>query len=207
MSDAALPIQASPEADILSALGSRSIVLVGMMGVGKSTIGRRLALRLKLPFVDADTEIEAAAGMTIPEIFEHHGEPHFRDGEARVIARLLDSGPIVLATGGGAFMREETRSRIAAKAISVWLKADHDVIMRRVRRRADRPLLQTADPEGTVSRLLTEREPVYAKADLTIASRDVPHDKIVEECIETLRAHLCGEQAAQPPADVASAVR
>lgn len=207
MSDAALPIQASPEADILSALGSRSIVLVGMMGVGKSTIGRRLALRLKLPFVDADTEIETAAGMTIPEIFEHHGEPHFRDGEARVIARLLDSGPIVLATGGGAFMREETRSRIAAKAVSIWLKADHDVIMRRVRRRADRPLLQTADPEGTVARLLTEREPVYAKADLTIASRDVPHDKIVEECIETLRAHLCGEQAAQPPADVASAVR
>ncbi|MGT2440400.1 shikimate kinase [Bradyrhizobium betae] len=207
MSDAALPIQASPEADILSALGPRSIVLVGMMGVGKSTIGRRLALRLKLPFVDADTEIEAAAGMTIPEIFEHHGEPHFRDGEARVIARLLDGGPIVLATGGGAFMREETRSRIAAKAISIWLKADHDVIMRRVRRRADRPLLQTADPEGTVARLLTEREPVYAKADLTIASRDVPHDKIVEECIEILHAHLCGEQAAQPPADVASAVR
>jgi shikimate kinase len=207
MPDAALPIQASPEADILSALGARSIVLVGMMGVGKSTIGRRLALRLKLPFVDADTEIEAAAGMTIPEIFERHGEPHFRDGEARVIARLLDGGPIVLATGGGAFMREETRGRIAAKAISIWLKADHDVIMRRVRRRADRPLLQTADPEGTVTRLLTEREPIYRHADLTIASRDVPHDKIVEECIETLRAHFRGEQAAQSPADVASAVR
>src|SRR3954466_13417231 len=204
MSDAALPIQASPEADILSALGTRSIVLVGMMGVGKSTIGRRMALRLKLPFVDADTEIEAAAGMTIPEIFERHGEPHFRDGEARVIARLLDGGPIVLATGGGAFMREETRTRIAAKAISIWLKADHDVIMRRVRRRADRPLLQTADPEGTVTRLLTEPapqegrgppllrdgEPVYGHADLTIASRDVPHDKIVEETIETLRSHL-----------------
>jgi shikimate kinase len=205
MSDAALPIQASPEADILSALGTRSIVLVGMMGVGKSTIGRRLATRLKLPFGDA--EIEAAAGMTIPEIFERHGEPHFRDGEARVIARLLEGGPIVLATGGGAFMREETRGRIAAKAISIWLKADPDVIMRRVRRRADRPLLQTADPEGTVTRLLTEREPVYGKADLTIASRDVPHDKIVEETIETLRAHLCGEQASQPPADIASAVR
>jgi shikimate kinase len=157
-----LPAQASPEADILSALGARSIVLVGMMGVGKSTIGRRMAARLKLPFVDADTEIEAAAGMTIPEIFERHGEPHFRDGEARVIARLLDGGPVVLATGGGAFMREETRNRIAAKAISIWLKADHDVIMRRVRRRADRPLLQTADPEGTVTRLLTEREPVYS---------------------------------------------
>src|SRR6516165_7027931 len=125
MSDAAMPAPASPEPDILSALGARSIVLIGMMGVGKSTIGRRLAARLRLPFVDADTEIEAAAGMTIPEIFERHGEPHFRDGEARVISRLLDGGPLVLATGGGAFMREETRSRIAAKAISLWLKADH----------------------------------------------------------------------------------
>ncbi|MDN5000693.1 shikimate kinase [Bradyrhizobium sp. GCM10027634] len=207
MPDAALPAQPNPEADILSALGTRSIVLVGMMGVGKSTIGRRMALRLKLPFVDADTEIEAAAGMTIPEIFERHGEPHFRDGEARVIARLLDGGPVVLATGGGAYMREDTRARIAAKAISIWLRADHDVIMRRVRRRADRPLLKTADPEGTVTRLLTEREPIYSHADLTIASRDVPHDKIVEECIETLHAYLCGQQTAQPPADVASAVR
>jgi shikimate kinase len=208
MSDAVLPAQASPEADILSALGTRSIVLVGMMGVGKSTIGRRLAARLGLRFFDADVEIEVAhAGMTIPEIFTTHGEPYFRDGEARVIARLLEGGPIVLATGGGAFMREETRTRIAAKAVSIWLRADHDVIMRRVRRRADRPLLQTADPEGTVTRLLTEREPIYGKADLTIASRDVPHDRIVDETIETLRAHLCGESASQPPADVASAVR
>jgi shikimate kinase len=208
MSDAATPIPASIEADVLSALGARSVVLVGMMGVGKSTIGRRLAARLKLPFVDADTEIEAAAGMTIPEIFEQHGEPHFRDGEARVIARLLEGGPVVLATGGGAFLREETRTRIAARAISIWLKADHDVIMRRVRRRADRPLLQTADPEGTVTRLLAEREPVYATADLTIASREVPHDKIVEECIEALHAHLCdAPAAAQPPADIASAIR
>jgi shikimate kinase len=166
-----------------------------------------MAARLKLPFVDADTEIEAAAGMTIPEIFERHGEPHFRDGEARVIARLLEGGPVVLATGGGAFMREETRNRIAAKAVSIWLKADPEIIMRRVRRRADRPLLQTADPEATVTRLLTEREPVYSRADLTIASREVPHDKIVEECIETLHAHLCAEAASQPPADVASAVR
>ncbi len=208
MSDAALPAQASPEADILSALGARSIVLVGMMGVGKSTIGRRLAARLGLRFFDADVEIEVAhAGMTIPEIFTTHGEPYFRDGEARVIARLLEGGPIVLATGGGAFMREETRARIAAKAVSIWLRADHDVIMRRVRRRADRPLLQTADPEATVTRLLTEREPIYGKADLTIASRDVPHDRIVDETIETLRAHLCGEPAVQPPADIASAVR
>src|SRR5438045_944844 len=198
---------ASPEAEIMAALGTRSVVLVGMMGAGKSTIGRRLSARLRMPFVDADTEIEAAAGMSISDIFENHGERHFRDGEARVIARLLDGGPLVLATGGGAFMREETRSRIAAKAISIWLKADHDVIMRRVRRRADRPLLQTADPEGTVMRLLTEREPVYGRADITIASRDVPHDRIVDETIETLYAHLCGESASQHPADVARAVR
>ncbi|MBR0717372.1 shikimate kinase [Bradyrhizobium liaoningense] len=207
MSDAVVPAPASSEADILSALGSRSIVLVGMMGVGKSTIGRRMAARLRLPFVDADSEIEAAAGMTIPEIFERHGEPYFRDGEARVIARLLDGGPGVLATGGGAFMREETRRRIAAKAVSIWLKADPDVIMRRVRRRADRPLLQTADPEATVTRLLGEREPVYRNADLTIASRDVPHDRIVDECIEMLRAHLCGAAVSEQPSDVASAAR
>ena len=130
--------------------------------------------------------------MTIPEIFEPHGEPHFRDGEARVIARLLDGGPAVLATGGGSFMREETRRRIADKAVSIWLKADPDIIMRRVKRRADRPLLQTADPAATVERLLSEREPVYQHADLTIASRDVPHDKIVDECLEALRARLAG---------------
>src|ERR1700735_250662 len=134
-------ISGSQEAEILAALGTRSVVLVGMMGAGKSTIGRRLAARLRLPFLDADTEIETAAGMWIPDIFETHGEPHFRDGEARVIARLLDGGPNVLATGGGAFLREETRNRIRRQAISIWLKADVDTIMRRVRRRADRPLL------------------------------------------------------------------
>ncbi len=180
------------DAEISAALGKRCVVLIGMMGAGKSTIGRRMAARLRLPFVDADTEIEAAAGMSIPDIFETHGEPHFRDGEARVIARLLDNGPAVIATGGGAFMREETRGRIRDKAVSIWLKADAEVIMKRVRRRSDRPLLQNADPEGTVSRLLDEREPVYATADLTILSRDVPHDKIVEECLEALHARLCG---------------
>src|SRR5436190_23729192 len=155
---AAPPPATSPqEAEILAAitaaLGKRSVVLVGMMGVGKSTIGRRLAARLRLPFFDADVEIEAAAGMSIPDIFLAHGEPYFRDGEARVIARLLDSGPAVLATGGGAFTeREETRKRISDKAVSIWLKADLDVIMKRVRRRADRPLLQTADPAATVGR-------------------------------------------------------
>ena len=204
MTETASPAPANAtldDADIAAALGSRSIVLVGMMGAGKSTIGRRLAARLRLPFTDADTEIEAAAGMSIPDIFETRGEAQFRDGEARVIARLLEHGPIVLATGGGAFMREETRDRIRARAISIWLRADADVIMRRVRRRADRPLLQTADPEATVNRLLGEREPVYQNADLTILSRDVPHDRIVEECIEALRARLCGGVTAEHPTD------
>lgn len=192
MPETALSAGPSQEAEITSALGTRSIVLVGMMGAGKSTIGRRLSARLRLPFLDADAEIELAhAGMTIPEIFASYGEPYFRDGEARVIARLLDSGPAVLATGGGAFMREDTRSRIGGKAVSIWLKADADVIMRRVKRRADRPLLQTADPLATVGRLLEQREPVYAQADLTIWSREVPHEKIVDECIEALHARLC----------------
>lgn len=201
------PETPTPEAEIVAALGSRLIVLIGMMGAGKSTIGRRLAARLGLPFIDADTEIEAAAGMSIPEIFEAHGEPHFRDGEARVIARLLEGGPAVLATGGGSFMREETRRRVGDKAVSIWLKADADVILRRVRRRADRPLLQTADPEATVTRLISEREPVYQDADLTIASRDVPHDKIVDECIAALHAHLRGEDAAKAPSNIAGAAR
>jgi shikimate kinase len=194
MSEKAPPANASAtqDAEIAAALGARSVVLVGMMGAGKSTIGRRLSARLRLPFLDADAEIEAAAGMSIPDIFDSRGEPDFRDGEARVIARLLDSGPAVLATGGGAFMRKETRDRIRDKAVSIWLKADADTILRRVKRRSDRPLLRTADPESTVGRLISEREPVYQQADLTIWSRDVPHEKIVDECIEALHARLCG---------------
>ena len=197
---------ATQEAEIAAALGRRSIVLVGMMGAGKSTIGRRLAARLRLPFLDADIEIEAAhAGVTIPEIFAAHGEPYFRDGEARVIARLLDNGPGVLATGGGAFMREETRGRIRDKAVSVWLKADADTIMKRVKRRADRPLLQTADPAATIGRLIEERHPVYQLADITIASRDVLHEKIVEECMVALHAHLCG--ASETTSEIVGATR
>jgi shikimate kinase len=199
-----VPTTTPQEAEISAALGMRLVVLVGMMGAGKSTIGRRLAARLNLPFVDADTEIEAAAGMTIPEIFEVHGEPHFRDGEARVIARLLDAGPAVLATGGGSFMREETRRRIGEKAVSIWLKADPDVIMRRVKRRADRPLLQTVDPAATVSRLISEREPTYQHADITISSREVPHDKIVDECLDALHAKLINPA---PPIEIVSAAR
>src|SRR3954462_6694133 len=194
MSETAAPAQTSPtqEAEITAALGRRSVVLVGMMGAGKSTIGRRLAARLRLPVLDADIEIEAAASMSIPDIFATHGEPYFRDGEARVIARLLDNGPAVIATGGGAFMREETRNRIRDKAVSIWLKADADVIMKRVKRRADRPLLQTEDPAATVGRLIEQREPVYRTADLTIWSRDVPHERIVDECLGALHAWLCG---------------
>ena len=155
-------------------------------------------MRLRLPFLDADIEIEAAASMSIPDIFAIDGELYFRDGEARVIARLLDNGPAVIATGGGAVMREETRKRIADKAVSIWLKADLDVIMKRVKRRADRPLLQTEDPTATVARLLEVREPLYRSADLTILSRDVPHERIVDECMDVLRARLCGHAA--PPA-------
>jgi shikimate kinase len=184
--------QPTPPADhdILPALGPRSIVLVGMMGAGKSSIGRKLAQLLGIAFVDADSEIETAAQMTIPEIFAKNGEPYFRAGEARVISRLLDGGPQVLATGGGAFMREETREAIRRKGISVWLKADFDVLMRRVRRRTDRPMLKTDSPAETLKALIAEREPVYATADITVWSRDVPHELIVGEIVTALRTWL-----------------
>jgi shikimate kinase len=193
MPDIALPnaVNTTQDAEIAAALGKRSVVLVGMMGAGKSTIGRRLSVRLGLPFLDADAEIEAAAGMSIPDIFESRGEAEFRNGEVRVIARLLDGGPAVIATGGGAVLRQETRDRIREKGVSIWLKADSDIIMRRVKRRSDRPLLQTADPEATVERLIREREPVYGLADVTVWSRDVPHEKIVDECLGALYERLC----------------
>jgi shikimate kinase len=177
-------------ATLAAALGRRSIVLIGMMGAGKSSIGKRLAARLSIPFADADAAIEEAAGMSIPDIFDAHGEPSFRSGEARVIARLLENGPQVLATGGGAFMNPETRDRIHEKGISVWLKADMDVLMRRLmRRRNDRPLLRNDDPAVTLTNLLAAREPVYSEANLAVVSRDVPHEIIVEEIV-TL---LCGK--------------
>jgi shikimate kinase len=179
-----------PEAALVSALGGRSLVLVGMMGAGKSSVGRKLAMRLGLPFVDADTEIETAAGMTISEIFQERGEPEFRSGEARVIARLLDNAPQVLATGGGAYMNPETRRLISEKGLSVWLKADFDVLMRRIKRRSDRPLLQRPDPEATLQGLMDERYPVYALAEVTIESRDVSHEVIVDETIEAVLAHF-----------------
>src|ERR1700686_2898720 len=168
-------------AAIVAALGARSVVLVGMMGAGKSSIGRRLAGRLGVAFADADNEIEVAAGMTIPDIFSTYGEPNFRAGETRVIARLLDGGPQVLATGGGAFMNPDTRAAIGAHGVSVWLKAELDVLMRRIKRRQDRPLMKTEDPGETLRALMAERYPVYAQADITIQSREVPHEKIVDE--------------------------
>ncbi|ARP99463.1 shikimate kinase [Pseudorhodoplanes sinuspersici] len=179
-----------PEAALVGALGGRSLVLVGMMGAGKSSVGRKLATRLALPFVDADTEIETAAGMTIAEIFQERGEPEFRSGEARVIARLLDNGPQVLATGGGAYMNPETRRLISEKGVSVWLKADFDVLMRRIKRRSDRPLLRTPDPAATLQGFMDERYPVYALADVTIESRDVSHEVIVDETIEAVLGHF-----------------
>jgi shikimate kinase len=181
---------AKPEAAIVAALGRRSIVLVGMMGAGKSSVGRRLAARLGLAFVDADGEIETAAGMSIADIFSAHGEAYFRSGEARVIARLLEGGPQVLATGGGAIMNPDTRAAIRAKAVSIWLNAEYDVLLRRVRRRTDRPMLKTADPADTLRRLLAERSPVYAQADVTLNSRDAPHETIVNEAIAALAAHF-----------------
>lgn len=188
------------EARLRRALGLRSIVLVGLMGAGKSTVGRRLASRLGLIFKDADIEIEAAAGLTIPDIFAIYGEPSFRDGEERVISRLLRAGPLVLATGGGAYLREATRQRIAESAISVWLKADLDVLMRRVRKRGNRPLLQTEDPEATMRDLMAVRHPVYAAADVMVISREVSHDRVVQDVLEALDAHLNGE----PPVAVAA---
>jgi shikimate kinase / 3-dehydroquinate synthase len=180
---------------LVAALGGRSIVLVGMMGAGKTSVGRRLAAHLDLPFADADSEIEAGAQMSVPEIFERFGEAYFRDGERKVLARLMTEGQKVLATGGGAFMNEATRRRIAQSGISIWLKPDIDVLMRRVRKRSNRPLLQTANPEETLRRILDERSPVYGLADLTIEPRDGPHDAVVESIVRALGAHLAQDSA------------
>jgi len=181
---------AKPEAAIVAALGRRSIVLVGMMGAGKSSVGRRLATRLGLIFVDADNEIEAAAGMSIADIFAAHGEAYFRSGEARVIARLLEGGPQVMATGGGSMMNPDTRALIRAKGVSIWLDAEYEVLLRRVKRRTDRPMLKTTDPADTLRRLLDERRPVYSQADVTLRSRDAPHETIVNEAITALARHF-----------------
>ena len=183
--DAAPDRTASAQA-LVERLGNRSIALVGMMGAGKTVIGRRLAQRLGVAFIDTDHEIEAAACLTIPEIFATYGEPYFRDRECRVVARLIGEGPRVVATGGGAFVHAATRSALRAGAVTVWLKADFDVLMRRVRKRANRPLLQTPDPEGTMKQLIAARYPIYAEADVTVVSRDGAQDHVVAEVVSAL---------------------
>ena len=175
---------------IRKALGPRSVVLIGLMGAGKTAVGRRLANRLDLPFIDADSEIEVAAGASISEIFAEHGEAYFRQGERKVIARLLENGPQVLATGGGAYMNPDTRANIKAHGLSVWLKADIKVLMKRVGRRDNRPLLAAGDPEKMMKKLMEERYPIYAEADVTVESRDVPHDVIVGAVIDALADKL-----------------
>lgn len=171
---------------LVEALGDRPIILIGLMGAGKTTIGRRLASRLDIPFRDADHEIEAAANLSVAEIFSQHGEEYFREGEKKVIARLLEEGVQVLATGGGAWMNEETRALVKGQGVSVWLKAEFDILMARVRRRSHRPLLKDPDPEGVMRRLMDERYPVYAEADLTVMSVDAPHEVIVEAVVKAL---------------------
>lgn len=183
--------------DVVRRLGTRSLVMIGLMGCGKSAIGRRLASRLSLPFVDADEEIEKVAGMTIADIFATYGEAHFRDREAKVIERLLGQGPQVLATGGGAFMSEQTRHAIAEQGISIWLRAELPVLMRRVLKRNTRPLLKTADPEAVMRRLMEERYPFYVRADIVVESRDMPHEVIVGEIVDAL---LKCELLDRPPA-------
>jgi shikimate kinase len=181
-------------------LGVRSIVLIGMPGSGKSSVGRRLAARLGLDFIDSDAEIEAAAGgMSIADIFAKHGEGEFRSLEARVIARLLDRGPIVLATGGGAFMNPATRADIGDSGISVWLKADFSVLLKRIRRKNDRPLFRNGDQEGTLKRLLAEREPVFANADIAILSDESPHETTVDLIIEAVGQKLADASTGGAP--------
>jgi shikimate kinase len=165
---------------------ARPIVLIGLMGAGKTTVGRRLAQRLNLPFVDADEEIEAAAGMTITEIFQMFGEEYFRDGERRVIARLIDGSPKVIATGGGAFMNERTRALILDKTTAVWLEADLDTLVDRVRRRSTRPLLKDRDPRQVLTDLANTRNPVYALAPIHVRSQPSPHDATVRAILRAL---------------------
>jgi shikimate kinase len=182
--------------EVRGTLGSRSIVLVGMMGSGKSSIGRRLAATLELPFADADTEIEHAAGMTVVDIFAAHGEAYFREGEERVIKRLLQGGPQVIATGGGAVLSPKTRAEFAANGVTVWLNAPIDLLLHRVSRRDNRPLLKTPDPRAVLVRLLSEREAFYAEANLIFESRDGPHEAAVEELLPLIASYLAKDGAA-----------
>lgn len=182
-----------------TSLDGKTIVLVGLMGAGKTAMGRRLAKRLNMPFVDADSEIEAAAGCTIEDIFEHHGEKAFRDGERRVIARLLAQPAQVLATGGGAFMDPRTRALTREKAISIWLRADRDLLLRRTARRNNRPLLKQGDPAQILERLIAQRYPIYAEADITVDTQDGPPEKTLEAILEALDRFLSEGTAQAAP--------
>jgi shikimate kinase len=188
----AIVTEVTVEQTILDNLGDRLIVLVGMMASGKTSVGRLFAQRLGIPFIDTDHEIEAAAQMSVPEYFAKHGEADFRNGERRVIARLLRDGPRVLATGGGAFMSEETRAAIRLRGVSVWLKADAETILRRARKRSNRPLLQNSDPEGTVKRLMEVRYPIYAEADVMVETKDGTHEETLASVMKALEKHFIG---------------
>jgi shikimate kinase len=178
----------------------RPVVLVGLMGAGKTAIGKRLAQRLGLNFVDADQEIEAAAGCTIEEFFARHGEAAFREGERRVMARLIDQPPHVLSTGGGAFIDPQTRALVKQKGISVWLRAGIDVLLDRVARRQNRPLLKQGDPRQVLTRLIEARYPIYAEADIVVESRDAPPDVTTQDVLDAIAAHLAARPSAAPPA-------
>lgn len=181
---------AAPDQQLVTLLAGRPLVLVGMMGAGKTTVGRRLAQKLGRRFVDSDDEIEKAANMSIEEIFAAHGEGEFRSGEARVIARILREHDIVLATGGGAFVNAETRELVKSSAISIWLKADFEVLFQRVSRRSNRPLLKTADPRQSLKTLIEARYPIYAEADITVVSREVPQDVVATDVVSSVTAYL-----------------
>jgi shikimate kinase len=190
--NASAPAKDARRDELNALLGGRPIVLIGMMGAGKTTVGRRLAARLGRHFVDSDEEVEKAAGMSIEDIFASHGEADFRAGEVRVIARLLKDQDLVLGTGGGAFMNAETRGLVKSSALSVWIKADFDLLFARVQRRSNRPLLKTANPRQTLQELIEKRYPTYAEADVTVVSTDVPQDQVAEEVIDALLKHFGG---------------
>jgi shikimate kinase len=188
-------LAAENTADLLARLGLRSVVFVGLMGAGKTAIGRKVAALLGLPFTDSDHEIETVSRMTIPDLFERYGEAEFRSLEQRVIIRVLESGPQVLSTGGGAFMNAQTREAIASYGLSVWLKADVDTLLDRVSKKQNRPLLKNADPRAVLERLMAERYPVYAMADVIVPTRDERKEVIAGEVIEALGRHLAGSVA------------
>lgn len=190
LSDAQRPVPA-----IRDLLGDRVVVFVGLMGAGKTAIGRKVAAALDLPFVDSDHEIESVSRMTVPELFERYGEPEFRALEQRVIERLLREGPRIVSTGGGAFMNAQTRAAIAEHGVSIWLKAGLDLLMERVAKKQNRPLLKNPDPRAVMEKLMADRYPVYALADVTVETRDARREIIAEETLRALEEHLTAQRS------------